>query len=76
MREKFDQLAATAAYGASRREFLGRLGRGAMLAAAAAGGLLAAARPAHAGRCPPGTRPCWDKFVGRDCCPKRKAPPR
>lgn len=41
MLEKFNEIAQQAATNASRREFLGRLGRGAMAVAAAVGGLLA-----------------------------------
>ena len=41
MFDKVSQVAEQTATSTSRRQFLGRLGRGAMLAAAAAGGLLA-----------------------------------
>jgi hypothetical protein len=73
MLEKFNHLAEQAATNVSRRQFLGRFGRGALTVAAAAGGLLAF--PGHAsagrGRCPPGYYVC-----GRDrdrdviCCPR------
>ena len=55
MLEKVSQLAEQAATNVSRRQFLGRFGRGAMVVAAAAGGLLAMAQGVHAGR---GGRPC------------------
>lgn len=63
MFETFNQLADAAATNASRRQFLGRLSRGAMAVAAAAGGLLAVGGDAHAARsprkgCPKGCHPC------------------
>jgi hypothetical protein len=60
MFEKVSQIAAQAATNASRREFLGRIGRGAMVAAATVGGVLVFADEAQAGRqtvaCCGGTR--------------------
>ena len=50
MFEKVSQMAEQAATNVSRRQFLGRFGRGAMVVAAAAGGLLAYPGGALAGR--------------------------
>jgi hypothetical protein len=50
MLNRLSQLAEHAATSASRRQFLGRLGRGALAAAAASGGLLALPAIANAGR--------------------------
>jgi hypothetical protein len=50
MFEKFSQIAEKSATSASRREFLGRLGRGALIAAGAVGGFLAFGSEAQAGR--------------------------
>lgn len=50
MLRKFNQLAERAATDVSRRQFLGRVGRGAGAAAAALGGLLAAGAPVLAGK--------------------------
>jgi hypothetical protein len=50
MLEKVSQMAEQAATKVSRRQFLGRLGRGAMLVAAASGGLLALPAIVKAGR--------------------------
>ncbi len=56
---KVSQVAERMATNASRREFLGRFGRGAMAAAAALGGVLALPGPGEAARKPryacPGT---------------------
>ena len=49
MFEKFNQIAEQSATSASRRQFLGRLGKGALAAAAAVGGLLALPGAAEAG---------------------------
>jgi hypothetical protein len=46
MIERFNQLAQRSATGVSRRRFLGRLGRGAMAAAGALGGVIAFATDA------------------------------
>ena len=58
MFEKVSQMAEQAATRASRRQFLGRVGRGAMVVAATVGGLLAVPGEAEAARgsrgCPPG----------------------
>jgi hypothetical protein len=51
MFEKARQIAQQAATNASRREFLGRLGHGALTAAAAAASYLAFGSEAQAGRC-------------------------
>jgi hypothetical protein len=53
MLERISKLAEQAATGVSRRQFLGRFGRGAMVVAAAAGGLLAIPQISVAGRKPP-----------------------
>jgi hypothetical protein len=53
MFEKMSQLAEQAATSASRREFLGRLGRSALNIAAMTGGILALPAVSHAGRRPP-----------------------
>jgi hypothetical protein len=50
MLEKFGQLAEQAATNVSRRQFLGRFGRGAMVVAAAAGGMLALPAISRGGR--------------------------
>ena len=50
MLEKVSQLAEQAATNVSRRQFIGRFGRGAMAVAAAAGGLLALPAVSHGGR--------------------------
>ena len=50
MLEKVSRLAEQAATNVSRRQFLGRFGRGAMIVAAAAGGALALPGVARAGR--------------------------
>jgi hypothetical protein len=50
MLKKFNQLAEQAATNVSRRQFLGRFGRGAMVMAAVVGGLLIRPEDAHAGR--------------------------
>jgi hypothetical protein len=73
MIEKLSQLAEQAATNVSRRQFLGRVGRGAMIAAAAAGGLLAFPAAATAGRrCPGGYYVCgYDRRDGDViCCPR------
>jgi hypothetical protein len=53
MLEKISRLAEKAAGSASRRQFLGRFSRSALVTAAALGGLLALPRKAQAARCPP-----------------------
>ena len=50
MFDKVSQMAEPVATKASRREFLGRFGRGAMIAAAAVGGILALPGRARAGK--------------------------
>jgi len=68
MLEKFNQLAEHAATNVSRRQFLGRFGRGATAAALAAGGLLVFARDASAARrkgCPQGCHPCKQGCCGK-----------
>jgi hypothetical protein len=73
MLEKFSQLAEQAATNVSRRQFLGRMGRGAMVVAAAAGGLLALPAVARAGRrgdlCNPNysTSSCVNNLIGGAC---------
>ena len=73
MLEKVAHLAEQAATNVARREFLGRLGRSAMVVAAATGGLLAIPIATHAGRKPPracGTNSslsCQGLNVGEGC---------
>lgn len=72
MLERVNQLAEQVATSASRRLFLGLVGRGAMLVAAAAGGLLALPAAASAGRrqvlCgPSSTFYCLNNLVGDAC---------
>ena len=71
MFEKFNQIAEQAATNASRRQFLGRLGRGALTVAAVVGGILALPAEAQAGRggvgrCPPR---CY-RYRGICICPR------
>lgn len=73
MFEKFNQYAEHAAMNASRREFLGRLGRGALAAAAAAGGLLAMTHDGDAAPgpgCPSRTFPARCRNGQVLCCPR------
>src|SRR5262245_49916860 len=66
MFEKVSHLAQQAATNVSRREFLGRFGRGAIAAATALGGVLALPAIGEAGRKPP--RIClggWGGCMGR-----------
>jgi hypothetical protein len=51
MFERVSKAAEQAASGASRRQFLGRLGRGALIAAGAVAGYVAFGSEAQAGRC-------------------------
>jgi hypothetical protein len=72
MLEKISQAAEKMATSASRRQFLGRLGRGAMAAAAALAGLLALPGDAQAARrrvCNNVTSDvsCWGATVGDPC---------
>ena len=70
MFEKIGQAAERAATSVSRRQFLGRFGRGALAAAAAVGGLLALPSVSHAqgGMCGPHSAPkCRNKPVGTRC---------
>src|SRR5262245_53994140 len=70
MFEKVSQLAARAATSASRRQFLGRLGHGALAAAAALVGLLAASADVEAGSRVCGLNslsPCIGAPVGTPC---------
>ncbi len=84
MNERFSQLAERSATSVSRRQFLGRAGRGAMTLAAVMGGLLAFPEDAQAARrakrcggqiCPPGYVDCcsyWDREAHKRvhyCCP-------
>lgn len=59
MFERLFQLAEEEATSASRREFVGRFGRGALMSAAAVGMFLAMTKEANAGnpRCPKGYHP-------------------
>jgi hypothetical protein len=70
MFEKFSQLAERMASSASRRDFLGGVGKSALVLVAAAAGLLALPRDASAATgCPPGYRKsnCGQGFSV--CCP-------
>jgi hypothetical protein len=70
MFEKLGQAAEQMATKVSRRQFLGRLGRGAMAAAATVGGLLTLPDVAEAGarRCGPNSvGSCRGKKVGAIC---------
>jgi hypothetical protein len=69
MFEKVSQLAELAATSVSRREFLGRFGRGAMVAAAAVGGILVIPEDAQAARVcgPDSALQCQGKPVGTGC---------
>jgi hypothetical protein len=73
MFEKFNQIAEQSATSGSRRQFLGRVGRGAMLAAAAVGGLLALPGEGRAARgdrgpCRRGTCRCRGGGCSYECC--------
>ena len=89
MFEKVSQIAEQAATNVSRRQFLGRFGKGAMTSAAAAGGLLAVPTTARAGRnvrmcstesaaveCQgkPYGSACWNSGPGRCVGPKTEEP--
>lgn len=71
MLEKVTQIAEQAATNGSRRQFLGRFGRGAAATAAALGGFLALpteTRAAKRGRvCNGGSSACTGQLVGSPC---------
>jgi hypothetical protein len=69
MFEKFSQIAEQTATHVSRREFLGRLGRGALAAAAAVGGALVVPENVEAARvCGPGSPlQCRNRPAGSVC---------
>jgi hypothetical protein len=70
MLEKFNQIAQHAATSASRRQFLGRVGRGAMAVAAAMAGLVAlpdAAQAVPPACGPTSQRACVGKLPGAPC---------
>ena len=72
MLEKVSQLAEHVATSVSRRDFLGRFGKGALAVAATVGGLLALPHIAQAGPrgalCGGGSHhSCWGKKVGDPC---------
>ena len=72
MFEKFGQMAERAATSVSRRQFLGRFGRGAVAVAAAIGGLLAFPAASYGERyiCPDGSFwTCVGSPVGTFCGP-------
>lgn len=77
MLEKIGQFAEQAATNVSRRQFLGRLGRGATLIAVAAGGLLAFDSSGEAARRPPRVCSefsccgCAGQFEGSECSSER-----
>lgn len=75
MFEKLMQAAEQLATGVSRRQFLGRLGRAALAAAAVVGGAAAMAGEARAGGgCPQGTHrvSCFVRSPSTICCPAGK----
>lgn len=70
MFEKFSQLAQQTATNVSRRQFLGRVGRGALIAAGVVGGFLAFGSEAQAGRRVCGINSDWQcagRVVGSPC---------
>jgi hypothetical protein len=70
MLEKFGDAAERMASVASRRAFLGRLGRGAMSVSFTVGGVLASASWARADRsCPPGSHRSKCRDGSELCCP-------
>jgi hypothetical protein len=75
MPKKFSQFAEQAATNASRRQFLGRFGRGALAVAAAAAGIVALPAIGHAGRRQPrlcladSYGSCAGQFEGTPCSP-------
>ena len=76
MFDKVSQMAEQAATGISRREFLGKLGRGAMVAAATVGGILALPAVSHAGHkprlCGAGSvSGCVGQYEGYPCSEER-----
>jgi hypothetical protein len=73
MIEKLSHIAEQAVTNASRRQFLDSLGRGALAAAAAVGGLLALPHDADAApgpRCPSRTFPARCRNGSWRCCPR------
>ena len=72
MLKKVSEVAQRAATGLSRRKLLGRIGRGAMVLAAAAGGLLVHASPAWAGK---RTNVCHELSTLTGCQGKPKGAP-
>jgi hypothetical protein len=64
MFDKLGQAAEKLATHVSRRAFLGRLGKGALVAASVLGSVLAFGGKAQAVPCPPPSRRC-----GLNCCP-------
>ena len=64
MFDKVSQAAEKLATHVSRRDFLGRLGKGALVVAGVLGGMLAIGGTAEAFFCPPGYATC-----GQYCCP-------
>jgi hypothetical protein len=59
MFERVNQMAEQMATSVSRRQFLGRVGRGALIAAGVVGGFLASGSEAHAGKRVCGTDSVW-----------------
>jgi hypothetical protein len=75
MFEKLGQVAEQMATNVSRRQALGRIGRAALAAAAAIGGMLAFGEVAEAQSavCGPGSTPsCAGRAVGSVCGPERR----
>jgi hypothetical protein len=70
MIEKLSEFAKRSAASVSRREFLGRIGRGALIVATAAGGLLAASGEADAAHSSGGCPPKCFRRNGRCYCPR------
>jgi hypothetical protein len=73
MFDKISKAAEKAAAGVGRREFLGRLGRGAAVAAGTLGGMLAIPGAASARPCPPGTHRSKCPSGNYVCCPQGTA---
>ena len=70
MFEKLSEIAERSATSASRREFLGRIGRGALIAAGAVSGFLAFGAEAQAGRRVCGINSVWQcagRVAGSPC---------
>jgi hypothetical protein len=70
MFRKLTQVAGDAAISVSRRQFLGRLGRGSLIAVGVVAGILAVPEHAEAAKCPAGWHQCGARgFKKKRCCP-------